>query len=86
MRFNNYTTSSLSSLPERIDHGNAAAAADIAMSTNTFRTKSNMSATVSASLAGPVNSQHASYLHAFQHVCFIAAFRIRVKIFLRYLP
>ena len=69
MRFNNTTASSLSSLPVRIDHGNPAATGGLAMSANSTRTARNMSVdAVPASLAGTEHPQHASYLHAFQHV------------------
>ena len=66
MRFSNRTTFSLSSLSQRIDHGNIPAAGSIAMSASTSCTDNNMSTTVSANLAGPVNTLNASYLHAFQ--------------------
>ena len=39
MQFSNNTTSSFSSLSQRIDHGNVSAAAGIAMSADTSRTK-----------------------------------------------
>ena len=69
MRFNTNTTSSLSSLPERIDHGNAAATGGLAMSANSTRTARNISVdAVPASLAGTEHPQHVSYLHALQHV------------------
>ena len=68
MRFNNTTASSLSSLPVRIDHGNAAAAGSPAMNANTTRTAYNMSVdAVPTSLAGTEHPQHVSYLHALQH-------------------
>ena len=66
MRFSNHTTSCLLSLSQRIDHSNVPADG-IAMFSHTNRTKTNVSAAVSANLAGPVNSLHASYLHDFQH-------------------
>ena len=66
MRFNNTTASSLSSLPVRIDHGNAAAGSP-AMNANTTRTTYNMSVdAVPTSLAGTEHPQHVSYLHALQ--------------------
>ena len=69
MRFSNITASFLSSLPERIDHGNVAAAGDIAMSVNASRTNLNMSANaVSANLSGTAHPQHATYLYALQQV------------------
>ena len=56
MRFNTNITSSLSSLPERIEHGNVAAAAGIDMSAKTYRTNRNMSDNaVSANLADTVS-------------------------------
>ena len=68
MRFTNNTTSSLSSLPERIDHGNAAAADGIAVSANTTCIARNMPVdTVSANLAGSEHPQHVTYSHALQH-------------------
>ena len=69
MRFNTNTTSSLSSLPERIDHGNPTAADDIAMPANSTRTTRNMSVdAVPASLAGAQHPQRVTYLHALQQV------------------
>ena len=67
MRFSNHITSSLSSLPERIDYGNETATGGIAMSVNAYRTARNMSANaVSANFAGTAHPQHATYLHALQ--------------------
>ena len=67
MRFNTNTTSSLSSLTERIDHGTAAAADGIAMSVNATLIARNMPVdTVSANLAGTEHPQHVPYLHALQ--------------------
>ena len=68
MRFTTNTTSSLSSLPERIDHGNPAATGGLAMSANSTCTARNMSVdAVPASLAGAQHPQRASYMHALQH-------------------
>ena len=68
MRFNKHTTSSsLSSLSQKIDHGNVPAAGGIAMSTNTFRTDNNLYTAVYANLAGPENNLYVSYLHTFRH-------------------
>ena len=70
MRFNTNTTSSLSSLPVRIDHGNPAATGSLAMSANSTRTARNMSVNaVPASLAGTEHPQRVSYIHALQQVC-----------------
>ena len=67
MRFNTNITPSLSSLPERIDHGNAAAAGSVVMSANSTRTTHNMPVdAVPANLTGTEHPQHASYLHALQ--------------------
>ena len=67
MRFNNNITSSLSSLPVRIDHGNAAATGSIAMSANSTRTARNMPVdAVPVNLAGTEHPQHATYSHALQ--------------------
>ena len=72
MRFTNDTTCSLSSLSERIDHGNVAAAGGIAMSANAPRTARNMSVdAVSANLAGSEHPQHATYLHALQQYYYL---------------
>ena len=69
MRFNTNTASSLSSLPVRIDHGNAAAAGSPAMNANTTRTARNMSVdAVPASVAGTQHPQHVSYMHALQQI------------------
>ena len=69
MRFTTNTTSSLSSLPERIDHGNPAATGDLAMSANSIHTARNMSVdAVPTSLAGTEHPQHVSYMHALQHM------------------
>ena len=68
MRFNTNTTSSLSSLPERIDHGNAAATGSVVMSANSTRTARNMPVyAVPVNLAGTEHPQHASYRNALQH-------------------
>ena len=67
MRFNTNIISSLSSLPERIDHGNPAATGGLAMSANSTRSARNMSAdAVPTSLAGIQHPQRASYMHALQ--------------------
>ena len=67
MHFTNNTNSSLSSLTERIDHGNVAAADGIAMSANTTCIARNMPVdTVSANLDGTEHPHHVTYSHDLQ--------------------
>ena len=67
MRFTTNTTSSLSSLLERIDHGNPATTGGLTMPANSTRTARNMSVdAVPASLAGTQHPQRVTYIHALQ--------------------